>query len=97
MNETLTDAVMTEPVTNYRAPNGRYITQNDYDYLTKTQGLTEGEALSVLFASDKYKAVEPTTPTEDTIQPVTKTDIQVLPYDEDNDYSDIVLDDGEGE
>lgn len=44
-----------EALTNIKAPNGKYVTQNDYDYL---KDYDENTKLAILFANPKYAAVE---------------------------------------
>ena len=49
----------TEPVTDIKAPNGKFVTKNDYDYL-KNQGYDETAIKNILFESDKYKKISET-------------------------------------
>ena len=48
-------------MSNYKAPNGLFIEQNDIDYLTKNnEGMTEVQAVDILSKEDKYtKEVDP--------------------------------------
>lgn len=46
-----------EPMTNIKAPNGKFYTQNDYDYL-KNEGYDEEQIIAILSEDPKYKASE---------------------------------------
>ena len=58
-NNILFNMQNTEPVTDIKAPNGKFVTKNDYDYL-KNQGYDETAIKNILFESDKYKKISET-------------------------------------
>ena len=63
------DIINSEPVTDIKAPNGTYVTKNDYDYLKNKNPQWDDEAIkTMLFDSPKYKDTAEKSITTNTLQ-----------------------------